>query len=289
MNREKPLCKAVGENVPSRWPDPWARNDVRGAKHAWMEASSHCPSAVRDNEKKIRAWFETDSDRDRRASRHRSGASSMPNAWASHTIRTCERRTRAESRRRLVDRLPVSECGHLLCESPAIIYGTSAVSTTISRGGSHASCQGVHPEEARFLHTSEARHGQADRRPGMHKATEVGIQKRKARTTTSSCVRSMIAWMLADLMATRAHAQSDNNSNNNNNEDMRWKSAWVLKSARCSAKEGEIVEGYVDSCGVCNGDGGSCSTAAVVLLVLTVIGVFGLLFVWARFMHVQVC
>ncbi len=99
----------------------------------------------------------------------------------------------------------------------------------------------------------------------------------RSRRSFTSSISGALAWICRDSLL-GCHAESNAN----------WQSAPVLKSARCPAKEGEIVEGYVDSCGVCNGDGGSCAVAAIVLLVLIVIAIFGLFFVWFRFFCFQV-
>ena len=62
----------------------------------------------------------------------------------------------------------------------------------------------------------------------------------------------------------------------------------VLASARCDLGDGGLLAGYVDACGVCGGDGSSCSAAATVLLILIVIFMFGLVVVWAKFFADQV-
>uniref|UniRef100_A0A7S0HEK4 Uncharacterized protein n=1 Tax=Hanusia phi TaxID=3032 RepID=A0A7S0HEK4_9CRYP len=50
----------------------------------------------------------------------------------------------------------------------------------------------------------------------------------------------------------------------------------VLSSAKCANNE------YRDSCGICNGDGGSCATMATVFLFLLLLMIIGTCAIWAR-------
>jgi hypothetical protein len=220
-----------------------------------MDSRAHPAPASRDKQKITWKWFEYDCHTSRtREARD----SSTPNAWATQNITKRQRYIwDIQSRRKLVDMLPESE----KCEMVERVL-----------------CKALPPQRLTAPIKMAATGRERD---------DNCTQRHSLRVTK----RSTIPWRLPRLMMMMimtthyCHAQN----NDGYNEDVRWKDASVLKSARCAAKEGEIVEGYVDSCGVCNGDGGSCSAAAVVLLVLTVIGLFGLLFVWARFMHLQVC
>lgn len=63
----------------------------------------------------------------------------------------------------------------------------------------------------------------------------------------------------------------------------------ILESAKC--EYGDVADpqrGFMDSCGVCNGDGGSCNIAATVVLVLLGLGCFALLVLWTRFFVTQI-
>lgn len=68
-----------------------------------------------------------------------------------------------------------------------------------------------------------------------------------------------------------------------------WQGVNVLDTARCDIPGDAVARrGYLDSCGVCNGDGSTCIEAAVVILVLMIIASFGLLVVWCKFFFDQV-
>jgi hypothetical protein len=63
----------------------------------------------------------------------------------------------------------------------------------------------------------------------------------------------------------------------------------ILDSARCEFGDGaDLQKGYMDSCGVCNGNGGSCNIAATVVLVLLGLGCFSLLVLWSKFFVTQI-
>ncbi len=55
----------------------------------------------------------------------------------------------------------------------------------------------------------------------------------------------------------------------------------LLSSAQCS-------EGCMDHCGVCNGDGSSCKTLGVIMLVILVLMIFAMLVIWGKFLRTQV-
>ncbi len=55
----------------------------------------------------------------------------------------------------------------------------------------------------------------------------------------------------------------------------------LLSSAQCS-------EGCMDECGVCGGDGSSCKTLGVIMLVILALLIFAMLVIWGKFLRVQV-
>ena len=55
----------------------------------------------------------------------------------------------------------------------------------------------------------------------------------------------------------------------------------LLSSAQCS-------EGCMDHCGVCNGDGSSCKTLGLIMLVILVLIIFAMLVIWGKFLRTQV-
>ena len=55
----------------------------------------------------------------------------------------------------------------------------------------------------------------------------------------------------------------------------------LSSSAKCS-------EGCMDHCGVCNGDGSSCRTLGLIMLVILVLITFAMIVIWGKFLRTQV-